>query len=153
VSQLDAFYTAHVYTEISFYRGSLNYFDAVTILFESPSPCPMDVFGFLVSHSLELALKAYLVKKGKSESEIFKIGHNLEWAWSLSQELGLKIEHPIPQWCKMLNSAHSKTLYFRYAKTNTALITPSKQDMYDRLNAVLNLVGSEVNVNRNGNVA
>ena len=141
----------HDITDVSLYRGSLNFFKATNIVFKSGESCPADAFGFLVSHSLELALKAYLLKKGMGEANLKSIGHSLVKAWSKSVGYGLPLVTPVPRWCELLDSAHSSPFLFRYARTNTGIVTPAQQESHSGLNKVLDIVGNEMGLDRNGN--
>lgn len=121
---------SHEPTDVSLYRGSLNFFKAVSIIFASDEKCPIDAFGFLVSHSLELALKAYLSKCKLNESELKEFGHSLVKAWNRCVELGLPLDKKVPKWCDLLDRAHGFPFLFRYARTNTAMVTPSQEELY-----------------------
>lgn len=55
--------------------------------FSAPSPVM-----FLVAHSIELGLKAYLRHQGLSLEEIVNLGHNLERCWQVAVEQGVQ-EH------------------------------------------------------------
>lgn len=134
----------HSPTDLTLYRGSLNFFRATDILISSNETCPADVFGFLVSHSLELALKAYLLKKGLDEANIKSIGHSLVKAWYKSVEYGLTLENPVPSWCELLDSAHRSPSLFRYARTNTGIVTPAPMESHSGLKKVLDTVGNEL---------
>ena len=137
-------------TYISFYRGSLNYFKAIDIIINSNEDCPSDVSGFLVSHCLELSLKAFLLSKGLDESRVIKIGHNLNDAWNKAVENGLPIDSSLFSWCDKLNSAHNRPFLFRYARTNTGLVTPSFKTSHFNLNKILDIVGQILKLDRKG---
>lgn len=142
----------HEYTDVSLYRGSLHFFKAVEILFKSEETCPPDSFGFIISHSLELALKAFLLNRGKTEEEIIRMGHNLVIAWNECVELGLQIESDVPRWCEAIDAAYKSPYLFRYARENTGLVVPSQEEMYTSLDRVIDLVGGVLKLDRNGSI-
>lgn len=136
-------------TEVSLYRGSLNFFRAVEIIVGPDQRCPPDSFGFLVSHSLELALKAYLTKCGFDEEKMkAKIGHSLVKAWNASATLGLPVAKAVPRWCDLLDRAHNTPYLFRYARTNTGIVTPPQSDLHSGLDDILSIVGAESGMDR-----
>lgn len=142
----------HDATPVSFFRGSLNFYRATSIIVGSGERCPSDSFGFLVSHSLELVLKAFLLSKGYEESDLRnKIGHSLKKAWEKSLENGLNLEPAEQHWCDLLDSAHSAPFLFRYAKSNTGLVTPNQVDSHSKLGKVIGTVGKELGLDENGN--
>jgi len=51
----------------------------------------------------------------------------------------------------LLDSAHSSPFLFRYAKTNAGMVTPVPQESHSGLNKVLDIVGNEIGLDRNGN--
>lgn len=139
-------------TEVSLYRGSLNFFKAADIIIASDEICPPDSFGFLVSHSLELALKAYLTRCDLDEDKLKdKVGHSLVKAWNRCVALGLPLDKKVPGWCELLDRAHAAPHLFRYPRTNTGTVTPSQSELYSCLDNVLNVVGAQLGMDRNGN--
>jgi len=143
---------SHESTSISLYRGSLNYFTASDIIINSNVKCPSDSFGFLISHSLELSLKAYLLSTNIDETKIKKIGHSLIKAWNKCFQNGLGIEKEVPQWVVLLDAGHSNDFLFRYSKTNTGIVTASKEVQHHSLSNIIDIVGENLNLDRNGNV-
>ncbi|MEW8275004.1 MAG: hypothetical protein AB2733_13095 [Candidatus Thiodiazotropha taylori] len=144
----------HDATYVSIYRGCLNYFKALEIIYISDETCPPDSFGFLASHSLELALKAYLLSQGMSEEKVRrKVGHSLKNAWGRSVDNGLEIEAELPGWCKDLDAAHDWThdYLMRYARVNTGLVLPSQQVLYESVGRVIDSVGVQIGLDRSGN--
>lgn len=145
-------YGQHPSTHVSLYRGSLNFARAAEIILNSGEKIPADVFGFLVSHSLELALKAFLISTGFDDDRLRKqIGHSLIEAWKMSAQHGLSLETDPPDWCQTLNSAHDTPYHFRYARTNTGLVTPAPKKAVSGLNNVLEMVGDAIGLDKNGN--
>ena len=144
-------FMTHEPTDISLYRGALNYFAAIKIIHHSGERCPSDAFGFLASHSLELALKSFLLNKGLAQKELKKIGHDLVKSWDHSVKLGLPIDSTVPKWCELLNNAHSKQFLFRYSETNTGLVTPNKQHLFINLEKIVTIAGNEIGLDSHGN--
>lgn len=101
-------FMTHEPTDISLYRGALNYFAEIKIIRHSGENYPSDFFGFLASHSLEFVLKSFLLTKGLAQKELKKIGHDLVKAWGHSVQHGLPIDSTVPKWRECLNNAHSK---------------------------------------------
>ncbi len=133
-------------TPISLYRGSLHFYNSAETIFSSKT-VHYDVFGFLLSHSLELVLKSFLLNKGLTEKLIIKdLGHSLVKSWEKSSLLGLGIESKAPVWCETLNSAHDSPYHFRYAKVNTGIVLPPAQKALDDLKSILMLVESDLKV-------
>lgn len=76
-----------------FRSNARGYLHAASILIQSKSTDVDLPIYFLLSHALELALKAFLAAKGKEYDELVDIGHDLEWAYRETLALGLTIEH------------------------------------------------------------
>jgi hypothetical protein len=47
---------------------------------------------FLMSHALELMLKAYILARGVSYDEVVSLGHNIQKAHARAETLGLRVE-------------------------------------------------------------
>lgn len=142
----------HDITKVSIYRGALNFASGAELLLTDRNKTPIDAFGVLVSHSLELGLKSFLIHSGKTEKYIIKkIGHNLVKSWEVCISFGLEIDDPPPFWCQVLNSAHDFPYLFRYARENTGVVVPAVDTLMTDLNAVLQLIGKEIGLDENGN--
>jgi HEPN domain-containing protein len=70
---------------------------------------------FLLCHSIELALKAYLTLHGESESDLIKIGHDLKKLLRHARKLGLTLEPDTQEAIKLLARAHNEH-WARYPK-------------------------------------
>jgi len=64
---------------------------AVEILCKKRGESTLYSIGILASHSLELALKSYLLHSGMSEKELMNIGHNINEAWNQCVQSGLPL--------------------------------------------------------------
>ena len=53
--------------------------------------------GILAAHSLELALKAYLLHAGRSDRDLKNIGHDLAKAWGCCKRSGFDLKQ-MPYW-------------------------------------------------------
>ena len=82
-------------TAIGLARYAREYYDAALAAddvighragYEVAAPPPV---MFLVAHSIELALKAYLKHTGMSLDKIIKLGHNLVKCWNKAKERGV----------------------------------------------------------------
>jgi hypothetical protein len=74
---------------IGLLRFSKEFFEAASQLRgaeETLSPTPV---YYLYAHSIELAMKAYLVTEGYSEQQLHKIGHDLKKTWDKSKALNI----------------------------------------------------------------
>jgi hypothetical protein len=69
---------------------------------------------FMLSHALELTLKAYLLARGADEADLIKIGHNLKDAHEEAAKRGLKVkgEHTVAL-IERLSEFHNAFI-FRY---------------------------------------
>jgi hypothetical protein len=72
---------------------------------------------FLLCHSIELALKAWLMLHGVSEAELqkFEVRHNLKNLLELAERRGLKLTPDTQEAIKLLAEAHAKH-WARYPK-------------------------------------
>ena len=93
---------------------------AVQILCGEHGRHTLSAIGLLASHAIELALKAYLVKHGKTEKEIKNIGHDLSLAWREAKNLGLRLQWDEEYTMQVLNLSHSVPYLFRYPITGVA---------------------------------
>lgn len=75
-----------------FWHDASAYVQAAEILIGSETPRIQQPIYFMLSHSLELALKAYLLAKGEPESGFRVLGHDLARAHARAAELGLKVQ-------------------------------------------------------------
>jgi HEPN domain-containing protein len=70
---------------------------------------------FLLCHSIELALKAFLTLHGESESDLKLIGHDLKKLLKHAERRGLKLEPDTQRAVKRLARAHYEH-WARYPK-------------------------------------
>jgi hypothetical protein len=61
-----------------FWIDAKAYVQAAEVLISSSTPNINQPLYFLLSHALELTLKAYLLARGADEADLIKIGHNLK---------------------------------------------------------------------------
>jgi hypothetical protein len=106
-------------------------------------------FGFVAAQSLELALKAYLMKNaGATEQELKKLGHSIERAWSRCVDKGLGLDATLPAWVVSLAAGHESPYLFRYGQDGTEPAVLSKinvgiglQDVLQSVQAATGLEG------------
>ena len=141
----------HESTPISLFRGSLSFFEAARIIQSSGQKIPYSAFGALLAHSLELALKAFLLTIDPDEDKLINIRHDLNKAWDLSVKDGLNLEKTPPNWCETLSASHNAPYHFRYARVNTAIVLPPVVQTINDLNDVLIKVADKIGLDMNGN--
>jgi hypothetical protein len=90
---------------------------AETLIRESQVELPT---YFLLSHALELTLKAYLVARGVEEKELRCIRHDLQRAYRRAVALGLRTDNQhVPALVQAISEFHEKHV-FRYPVINNA---------------------------------
>ena len=126
----------------SLLEGANDYFQAAITLCEKHGQA-IDPIGLLSSHSLEVALKAALLKTGSSEKDLKAIGHDLVAAWQKAAPvLGLSVEPPY--WVKVLHFSHCSPYYFRYSPGEFRVAIPNCEELREQLENVLHLVRAKV---------
>lgn len=139
-------------TEVSLFRGALDYFRAAELVLKGSPPILAHPLGMLMAHSLELTLKAFLLSVGLTDDDLRReIGHDLTKAWKVSVANGLPIAQDPPYWCTTLNSAHNVPYHFRYAKVNTGLVLPPPKQIVVDLENTLKVVGEKLGLDMVGN--
>ncbi len=81
------------------------FFDAARILIDSKSPHIETPAYYLISHSIELCLKAFLRGSGLSIEELKALGHNLDKCLEKAISLGLEFHMDISDLDKFAVSA------------------------------------------------
>ena len=97
-------------------------------------------FAILAAHSVELALKAFLRHRGRSDDQLRAMGHNLLDAWSAASDAGLAIGADVPSWVQSLNSVHDQPFFGRYPPANSGLVTPNARQLEFHLTELLEIV-------------
>jgi hypothetical protein len=107
----------------SFLAGAQRYIEAACTLISARSW--VDPIGLLASHGLELALKAFLLRIGLTESEVRKeYGHDLVHLWVAASELGLTIAPDPPYWLQVISYFHTAPYQYRYPPEGMASAIP-----------------------------
>lgn len=102
---------------VAFLTDADGYRAAAAALDESGKALHFSPRYFLLSHSIELALKAYILSSGGRGTEPKKLGHDLERALTRAKELGLSLtDRRIEQAIEWLAPSH-KDMSFRYRQT------------------------------------
>jgi len=70
--------------------------------------------GILASHSLETALKAYLLQKGWPAKTVIDFRHDLTKLWQTARTEGLELKEPMPEWASTLAYYHKPPHRYRY---------------------------------------
>jgi hypothetical protein len=118
--------------------------EAVAILCKAKVGATLYAIGILAAHCLELALKAYLLRAGRAESELKDIGHDLTKAWENCKQSELPLGD-LPYWVQVLNFAHSNPYFFRYPQANHNVAVPSTDDLSNDIQTVLDMVAAKMN--------
>jgi HEPN domain len=81
---------------------------------------------FLLCHSIELALKAFLALHGKSDDDLIKIGHDLKKLLKHAKKFGLQLEPDTQDAIKLLARAHYEH-WARYPKEEVTQVVAIQQ--------------------------
>jgi hypothetical protein len=81
---------------------------------------------FLLCHSIELALKAFLTFHGESESDLKLIGHDLKKLLKHAERCGLKLTPGTQRAVKLLARAHNEH-WARYPNEDIRLVYAIEQ--------------------------
>ena len=106
----------------------------------------LNSIGLIASHSIELALKAFLIEKGFEEKELRRIGHNLEDAWNKSTGKGLKLEIENKYSVDILNIYHDKPHLYRYPKKGVGSATTETKRLLFDVKSIIEAVEAQINV-------
>jgi hypothetical protein len=101
----------------SFLNHCSEYQRAFAILADSRTP-PITVMGSLAAHTIELALKAYLVACGMTEDDFVgrgQIGHDLERALAECERRNFRFNRE-RTWLDLLNLQHNSPYLYRYGR-------------------------------------
>jgi hypothetical protein len=118
--------------------------EAVAILCRAQVGATVYAIGILAAHCLELALKAYLLRAGHTESELKGIGHDLAKAWEHCKQSGLPLGD-LPYWVQVLNFSHSNPYFFRYPQADRNVAVPSTDDLSNDIQMVLDMIAAKMN--------
>ena len=97
------------------------YLIALEILAEHLSKSILPPIGLIASQAIELGLKAFLLNKGWTESEVKKVGHNLEKLWKEATKAGLRINGEHKFSVDVLSLSHDAPFLFRYPQDKVAV--------------------------------
>ncbi|AMO23923.1 hypothetical protein UC35_14950 [Ramlibacter tataouinensis] len=103
--------------------------------------------AFLVAHTLECLLKAYVAKRLGGDKELrkdAKLRHNLQALWARAHAEGLDVAPIPPGWVSQLSQLHSDPYYLRYSTGVNAIVSPGLQPMMSELQQLAVLVRSVV---------
>ncbi len=140
----------HPISHTTLFRGAISYLRASELLSTTGQKAPIDAFGLLSAHSLELGLKAYLISHGLTEKDLKEIGHDLEEAWTCAKAHRLPISSP-PDWCQTISAAYKFPYLFRYARENTGIVVPNPDAIVRELAKLLGIIGIRIGLDMSGN--
>jgi hypothetical protein len=130
-------------TAASLLEVAEKYIVAACVLIEhhaTPEP-----IGFLASHGLELALKAFLLHSGVSVAELKRgYGHNLNELWLAAARRGLTVEFDL-LWLAVLNHYYDYPYQYRYPQAGYATPLPAGEVFTRQLRQVLQAVATALN--------
>jgi hypothetical protein len=115
---------------------------ACALIAQNATPEPT---GFLASHGLELALKAYLLHSGVSVAKLKRnYGHNLNKLYRAATQRGLTAQFDL-LWLAVLNHYHDNPFLYRYPQAGYAAPLPAGPDFPRDLRQVLQAVATALN--------
>jgi hypothetical protein len=102
----------HPVTHVTLFTGACEYCRAAWML-AGDRFHPIVPFAQLVCHSVELALKSYLLFTGADEQRLRSIGHDLQAAWEECRRQSLEVTFPTG-WLMTLGYQYDGPFIFRY---------------------------------------
>ncbi|WP_439370842.1 HEPN domain-containing protein [Bradyrhizobium sp. DASA03120] len=96
---------------------------------------------FLLSHAIELAIKAYILAKGGCERETKRIRHDLDAALARALELGLQPSEDLQKLVQRVAPAH-RDYSFRYSSEPWTHILPSADSFENTVAELINQVSA-----------
>jgi hypothetical protein len=121
-------------------EGAEKYIAAACVLIErNAMPEPT---GFLASHGLELAFKAFLLHSGVSVAELKRdYGHDLNELWQAAERRGLTVQFDL-LWLGVLNHYYDNPYLYRYPQEGYAAPLPAGPEVPRDLRQVLQVVAN-----------
>lgn len=129
------------------FEGAQGYCDSMEVLVARPNKSSVDAIGLLASHSLELALKSFLITKGWAETDLRdkkKMGHDLKKVWRKAAKLGLDIALEPPYWVRVLDLGHAYPYVYRYPQNNTAVAIPPIDELIPEIKRIIELIKTSI---------
>lgn len=131
-------------TAASFLKRARGYLAALAVLKDHLSDATLPAIGLLGAHTFELALKAYLLKRGSTEAELKTIGHDLELAWAEATSKGFRISGPTPTSLPILSLNHNNPFLFRYPQVGFPVAITPPEVIYLEAKEVVEKVGADI---------
>jgi len=124
-------------------EGAEKYIAAACVLIaQNATPEPT---GFLASHGLELALKAYLLHSGVSVAKLKRnYGHNLNKLYRAASQRSLTVQFDL-LWLAVLNHDCDHPFLYRYPQAGYAAPLPAGPDFPRDLRQVLQAAATALN--------
>jgi hypothetical protein len=101
-------------SESSHLKVAQSCYEAIQALGPNLGNHTLIAFGMLAGQGMESTLKCHLLQKGRTLSEVHRLGHDLVAAWNAAASAGLPIEGAPPEWLVVLNRGHAFPYPFRY---------------------------------------
>ena len=101
-----------------------------------------EVKYYLLCHSIELAMKAFLREKGFTRNQLLEIGHDLEKLIYILHENGVLIDVGSMERTFSLNDYY-KTKQFEYPQTGSKIL-PSLEEMKSSTHLLLSMVRNSI---------
>jgi len=120
------------------------YCSSINTLMTQNKNTSLDAIGLLASHSLELALKSFLLRHGSDENELSQLGHNLERTWGAAKNAGLDIAVITPNWLKILSAGHVFPFQYTQSKKLKTIQRLENHELYSSVKRVLRLIQEDM---------
>lgn len=100
--------------------------------------------GLIASQSVELALKAYLIRQGYSEQKLRALGHDLTDSWKEVSICGLRLDWESKFSVDVLSLSHDKPYLFRYPEDKVAVGTTEPSVLCEDIEKIIKTVELEI---------
>lgn len=137
--------SGHPVSVSSMLEGAKNYLSALETLSLNPRGEFLEPIGLLASQAVELALKAYLLHAGWSETDLRRVvGHDLNTAWREATKNGLRIHFEHRFSVDVLTLSHDSPYLFRYPREKLGSAIPDLEILCRDVRAVIATVQESV---------
>jgi hypothetical protein len=124
----------------SLLAGARELAGALSVLVQHRADVPIRATALVAAHCVELALKAFLLSRGRSDASVTRLGHSLKKAWAEAAAAGLPVDAEPPPWCALLDSMHAYPYMVRYPPENSGLVAPNPLQMQVEVDRLIELV-------------
>lgn len=147
-AMLDDVVVEHGASPTGYFGVALEFAQSVELIWTPGLPVLVTVIGANMAHSVELALRAFLLSK-MTLREVRGVSsrHDLERLWAEAVARGLPIEVAVPRWCHVLNAGRGDPYLYRYPQESTGTVVPGEgmeglRDLLAKVAAALGLDGA-----------